>query len=211
MKLDLHVHSSERSGCARATDEEMIRAAIAVGLDGFFFTDHHRFIPPEKLLPLNQQFAPFRIFRGIEITCAGEDFLVLGVPDAGLERTDWQYPDLHQFVRERNGFIVLAHPFRYRKIIAVDCETWRPDAVEICSANTPVAERDRIRELARAWNVPTLSNTDAHSTDRLGTYFNILDENPADESALLDLLRAGRFQCHNCCEANTHPTGAAGD
>jgi len=149
MKLDLHVHSSERSGCARATDEEMIRAAIAVGLDGFFFTDHHRFIPPEKLLPLNQQFAPFRIFRGIEITCNGEDFLVLGVPDADLERTDWQYPDLHQFVRERNGFIVLAHPFRYRKIIAVDCETWRLDAVEICSANTPVAERDRIRELAR--------------------------------------------------------------
>lgn len=193
MKIDLHVHSSERSGCATATDEAMIRAAIAAGLDGFFFTDHHRFIPPEKLLPLNQQFAPFRIFRGIEITCAGEDFLILGVPDPDLERDDWQYPDLHRFVRERNGFIVLAHPFRYRKIIAVDCENYRPDAIEIYSANTPVDERDHIHELAAKWNIPTLSNSDAHSTERLGSYFNILDETPSTESAILDLLRAGRF------------------
>ena len=193
MKIDLHVHSSERSGCAIDTDEEMIRAAIAAGLDGFFFTDHHRFIPPDKLLSLNQQFAPFRVFRGIEITCDYEDFLVLGVPDAALEREDWQYPDLYQFVRERNGFIVLAHPFRYRKIIAVDCETYRPDAIEICSANTPVGERTRIQELAQAWKIPTLSNSDAHSTERLGTYFNILDETPSTESAILDSLRAGRF------------------
>jgi histidinol phosphatase-like PHP family hydrolase len=202
MKIDLHVHSSERSGCATATDEAMICAAISAGLDGFFFTDHHRFIPPEKLLPLNQQFTPFRVFRGIEITCAGEDFLVLGVPDAGLERDDWQYPDLHHFVRERNGFIVLAHPFRYREIIAVDCEAYRPDAIEICSANTPVHEQDRIRELAAKWNIPTLSNSDAHSTDRLGTYFNILDETPSTESGILDLLRAGRFRCQNCSTAN---------
>jgi len=198
MKLDLHVHSSERSGCAGATDEAMILAGIAAGLDGFFFTDHHRFIPPGKLLSLNQQFAPFRVFRGIEITCNGEDFLVLGVPDAGLERTDWQYPDLHRFVRERNGFIILAHPFRYRKIIAVDCESFRPDAIEICSANTPVDERDHIHELAAKWNIPTLSNSDAHSTERLGTYFNILDETPSTESAILNFLRAGRFRCHNC-------------
>jgi histidinol phosphatase-like PHP family hydrolase len=198
MKIDLHVHSSERSACARSTDEEQVRAAIAAGLDGFFFTDHHRFIPPGKLLSLNRQFAPFRVFRGIEITCAGEDFLVLGVADGDLARNDWQYHDLHQFVRARKGFIVLAHPFRYRKNLAVDCETYRPDAIEICSANTPVDERARIRELAQVWNIPTLSNSDAHTTARLGTFFNILDETPADEAALLDLLRAGRFQCHNC-------------
>jgi PHP family Zn ribbon phosphoesterase len=94
---------------------------------------------------------------------------VLGVPDAGLERENWQYSDLHRFVRERNGFLVLAHPFRYRNFIAADCEHYRPDAIEICSANTPVAERDRIRDLAKAWNIPTLSNSDAHSTERLGT------------------------------------------
>lgn len=202
MKLDLHVHSSERSECARATDEDMIRAAIAAGLDGFFFTDHHRFIPPVKLLLLNEQFAPFRIFRGIEITCNGEDFLVLGISAAELERIDWHYPDLHRFVRERNGFIALAHPFRYRDHIAVDCETYRPDAVEICSANTPMDARTRIQELATNWNIPTLSNSDAHSTERLGTYFNILDQTPADEVAILNVLRAGRFRHQNCFVAN---------
>lgn len=196
MKLDLHVHSSERSKCARSTDEEQVRAAIAAGLEGFFFTDHNRFIPPDKLASLNQQFSPFQIFRGIEITCTGEDFLVLGVPDADLERDDWQYTDLHRFVRERNGFIALAHPFRYRDFIAVDCEDYRPDAIEICSVNTPVTARTRISDLAKAWNIPTLSNSDAHSTERLGTYFNILDETPPDEAAILESLRNKRFRLY---------------
>jgi predicted metal-dependent phosphoesterase TrpH len=204
MKIDIHVHSSYRSACAQATDEEQVQAAIAVGLDAIVFTDHHRFVPLPQLEELNRQFAPFRIFSGIEVTCQGEDFLILGVRDTSLEgeRDQWQYPDLYRFVRERGGFIALAHPFRYRKNIATDCDRLPPDAVEICSANTPSAERPRIRALAETWQAHLLSNSDAHVTASLGTHYNILTETPADEAGLITALKAGQFRCHNGCASS---------
>ncbi len=112
MKIDLHVHSKERSVCGRASEEEQIRAAIDAGLDAIVFTDHHRLISAERLQQLNEKYAPFRIFGGIEITLDGEDVLILGVQDPALESMNWSYPSLHAFVRARGGFIALAHPFR---------------------------------------------------------------------------------------------------
>jgi predicted metal-dependent phosphoesterase TrpH len=194
MKIDLHVHSSDRSACGKSTDEEQVQAAIDAGLDVLYFTDHHAFIPVEKLQALNRQYAPFRIFGGIEISINFEDFLVLGVQEEVLVHQDWQYPDLHRYVREHKGFIILAHPFRYHPDLAVDCETYRPDAIEIFSLNTPVAEQARIQELADAWGIPTLSNSDAHASDKMGSYYNIVDETPADEQMLFEMLRARRFQ-----------------
>jgi histidinol phosphatase-like PHP family hydrolase len=195
MKIDLHVHSSERSPCGRSTDEEQVRAAIACGLDGFFFTDHHAFIEEEKLAALNRQFSPFQVFRGIEISCNEEDFLVLGVADALLAREDWLYPDLHRFVRGKDGFMVLAHPFRYHADLNLDCADYHPDAIEIRSANTPLAEQDRILRLADEWNIPVLCNSDAHFVDGFGKFYNILEAMPRDEAELLDLLRARKFRC----------------
>lgn len=136
----------------------------------------------------------FRIFRGVEISCNNEDFLILGVSDDCLAREGWDFPDLHEFVRQRNGFIILAYPFRFSQVLAEVCEVYRPDAIEIRSRNTPVNEQARIREVARAWNVPTLCNSDAHTAEHVGEFFNILDETPQDETALLNILRAGRFR-----------------
>ena len=79
MRIDLHVHSSQRSGCARSTEAEQIAAARRRGLDALAFTDHHRLVPPEHLERLNDLHAPFRIFSGIEIEVAEEHLVVLGV------------------------------------------------------------------------------------------------------------------------------------
>ena len=67
MNIDLHVHASERSKCARSSEQELIREGIRIGLDALVFTDHNRLVPPERLVELNEEFAPFRIFGGIEM------------------------------------------------------------------------------------------------------------------------------------------------
>ena len=197
MKIDLHVHSKERSACGRASEEEQIRAAMAAGLDAIVFTDHHRLAPLERLKELNDRYAPFRIFSGIEITTNGEDVLVLGLHDAALESSKWAYPDLHAFVRKHAGFIVLAHPFRYHPQVTIEVDRFVPDALEVYSRNTPQGEEDRIREIASRLGIPLLCNSDAHSTDALGTYYNILERSPSDEQEMIALLRLGRFTCHH--------------
>ncbi|MBE0699700.1 MAG: PHP domain-containing protein, partial [Anaerolineaceae bacterium] len=74
MKIDLHVHARERSTCAIDGEESQIRAAIAAGLDGIAFTDHHRLVGCDRLEVLRKHYAPFKIYTGIEITADHEDW-----------------------------------------------------------------------------------------------------------------------------------------
>jgi len=195
MKIDLHVHSKERSACGRASEEEQIRAAMAAGLDAIVFTDHHRLVPVERLKELNDRYTPFRVFGGIEINTNGEDVLVLGLHDPALESSKWTYSDLHVFVRAHGGFIILAHPFRYHPQVTIEVERFIPDALEVHSINTPVAAEGRIREIASHLEIPLLCNSDAHNPDVLGTYYNVLERAPSDEQEIWALLRSGRFTC----------------
>lgn len=195
MKIDLHVHTQERSACGKATEEQQVQAAIAAGLDAIAFTDHHRLAPLERLEALNQQYAPFHIYGGIEITAQGEDFLVLGMRHPDLESPDWSYPALHRFVRQHDGYIVMAHPFRYRAKIELDIEQYIPDAIEARSPNTPADREVHIREIAALLGVPVMFNSDAHTTERLGTYYLELEDFPANEKELIACLKAEKFQC----------------
>jgi len=198
IKIDLHVHSSDRSPCGRANDDEQIRAAIAAGLDAIVFTDHHRLVPENRLEMLNHKYAPFRIFGGVEIWC-GEDLLVIGSRNPLLEQDGWQYPDLYCLAEREGAFLALAHPFRHRDKIIIDCVKYPPGAVEICSINTPTDAKPRIRQLAQKWGIPTLCNSDAHAPEFLGSHYNFLDGNPADTESLVALLQAGKFRCNNGC------------
>ncbi|MGD9002528.1 MAG: PHP-associated domain-containing protein [Anaerolineae bacterium] len=193
MKIDLHVHTRERSPCAHSPMERMIRAAIDSGLDGMVISDHDRLVPSERLSDLNAKYAPFRIFGGIEVTLAGEHALVLGVRDARLETRWWTYPDLHAFVEGREGFLALAHPFRFGKGIEVDIARFPPHALEIHSHNTPRRAEPYIQALAAALNLPLLSNSDAHYVGEIGVYYNALREAPDDVQGLVTLLKAGAF------------------
>jgi histidinol phosphatase-like PHP family hydrolase len=194
MKIDLHVHTVERSACAHASEDEQIAAAIERGLDALVFTDHVRLVPRGRLEELNQTYAPFRIFGGIEITVREkEDVLVLGIHDPALESRDWTYPDLHTFVRERGGWIAVAHPFRYHPTINLDVGGFLPDALEGCSINIPPSEQPHIREVVRVLGIRVVCNSDAHNTRHIGVGYNLLEETPVDEAALAYLLRTGAF------------------
>jgi PHP family Zn ribbon phosphoesterase len=89
----------------------------------------------------------------------------------------------------------MAHPFRYHKNIELDIERYTPDAIEIRSPNTPVEAESRIREIADRLDMPVLYNSDAHSTERIGTYYLQLHDHPANEQELIACLKAGRFEC----------------
>jgi predicted metal-dependent phosphoesterase TrpH len=183
-RYDFHVHASERSACARVTEKQQITAAIQAGLTGIAFTDHHKLIPPHHLEELNNHYAPLKIFTGIEITADHEDWLVYGINDPRLEQAAWTYPDLYQFVRSRQGLIVLAHPFRYQPSLRVDISQFLPDGIELHSRNTPVSFESQILALAQANHMHTFSNSDAHLSGDIGKYFNVHSEAIVDDQHL---------------------------
>lgn len=194
MSIDLHVHTQERSLCARSPEEAQIQAAISCGLDAVAITDHDRLVPEERLAYLNAKYAPFCIFGGIEVSLHTEHVLVLGIHDATLERRGWTYCDLHRFVEEENGFLALAHPFRFNADLGIDIEQCTPHAMEVRSCNTPRRAEDRIRQAAARLGIPLLANSDAHHVDKIGPYYNVLNRIPADEEDLVRLLKEGAFK-----------------
>jgi histidinol phosphatase-like PHP family hydrolase len=204
LKVDLHVHAKERSACGRSGEEEMIQAAIAFGLDGLAFTDHHRLVPLDRLEALNREYAPFRVFGGIEVTVTeGEDVLVLGVRDSVLETRDWSYSELFACARRCGGFLILAHPFRYHDEIDIDMERYPPDAIEVHSKNTGVCDESQIRAVLTRLGLLPLYNSDAHHADHVGIYYNRLARAPKDERDLVEVLKKGDYTCHGMEERIT--------
>jgi predicted metal-dependent phosphoesterase TrpH len=194
VKIDLHVHARERSYCAHSSEQRLIEAAIAAGLDALVLTDHDRLVPREHLAELNARYAPFRLFGGIEVSTESEHVLVLGVCHPVLECKDWSYADLQTFVKKQGGFLAIAHPFRWGNLDA-DLEEHPPDALEVHTRNTPGWAEARIRDLAARHDLVLLCNTDAHHARQLGEYYNVLLGDPADEAELLRLLRRGPVAC----------------
>jgi hypothetical protein len=207
MKADLHVHSREGSPCGQAGEEEMIRAAMAAGLDGLCFTDHHRLAPYERLEELRRRYAPFRVFGGVEVGVEGEDVLVYGCSDPDLELEGWTWPELWKLVRSYDAFAAVAHPFRFRPRILIDILTYPPDALEVHSLTIGPNAEERIRHIAGERGLLLLANSDAHRTEVVGTYYNDLDGNPANERELIELLRRGRYTC----EVNSESPAARPD
>jgi predicted metal-dependent phosphoesterase TrpH len=193
MKVDLHVHTKERSPCGRSSAVEQIQAAVSAGLGAIAFTDHCQLPPFEEIARFNDEYAPLRILVGIEITVNGEDVIVVGVHHPLIVTEKWEYPRLHGFVRAQGGFIALAHPFRFHPDITIPIHTFPPDAIEVCSSNTPRHVAEQIVEVAQRLGIPVLSNSDAHATDALGKYYNLLDNEPTCEVELMNLIKGGQF------------------
>ncbi|HUW81551.1 MAG TPA: PHP domain-containing protein [Phycisphaerae bacterium] len=195
MKIDLHVHTAERSACGQSGEEDVIRAAVQYGLDALAFTDHHCLIPHGRAAELSEKFAPFRVFGGIEMTVSDEDFIVLAVHDASLEQQDWDYAALHAFVRERGGFIFLAHPFRYHESITVPIEAYPPDGIELRSANTAPEDEPAVRQLIDRLGCRSIYTSDAHLAEHVGVCHVELDRAASDERELVELLGGGMYRC----------------
>jgi len=191
MKIDLHVHSRERSACSRASLAEMVAAAIAVGLDGIAVTDHERLVPAEELAELNRRHAPFRIFRGIERHIP-EDVVVLGVDDPELETAN-DYGQLVGLARRHGGYVILAHPYRYGDAVAMPVDEFPPDAVELHSLNTGAEDEPRILALAGRLGARAIVASDAHDTANVGAYHLELARRVGTDAELVAELRRGAF------------------
>lgn len=198
MKIDLHVHDSERSVCSKSSEEEQIKAAIEFGLDGLIFTDHNVLTPLERIEELNNKYKPFKIFGGIEIEMQDthEHILVLGLHDRILQEKKWVYEELYLYVRKNDGYIAFAHPFRYRNFIKENLEKFVPDSIEIHSTNIGIDDTQRIKQLADKLNTNLIGDSDSHHYTKVGIYCNDLIKEPKNEKELIEMLKNGEYKIY---------------
>jgi predicted metal-dependent phosphoesterase TrpH len=186
--LDLHVHFKRRERHTEHLAEAQVEAAVAKGLDGIAFTEHHQFLPADELTRLRDKYPEFKIYSGVEVTC-GEDWLVYGLHDERLCQRWTDYIELWHFVQRHGGAICLAHPFRRRDTLRfASTRATNPHGMESRSTNTPVRAYKKIMKTASDWDCLVLQNSDAHKPRHVGAWFNCWDFLPDSDRALAHLI-----------------------
>jgi hypothetical protein len=201
MLIDLHVHTSRYSGCARSFPEEMVHAGIQAGLDGLVITEHGVIWGADEFAALQHQFAEIKLFRGVELSDGdANDFLIYGIDDlaaAGIS-TDMSPSIAYtiQRVHAAGGAVVLAHPFRYGPDVPPAAYSPGVDAVEVMSCNMLRYLDERVPPLPHELEVPAVSSSDGHVAEQVGCFATRFARPIEDDADLAAALRAGKYSLY---------------
>jgi DNA polymerase (family 10) len=121
LRGDLHTHTHWSADGKNSLDE-MVRAAIARGYEYYAVTDHSHYLregrleaQAEEIAALQEDVAPFRILRGVEVNIKADG--TLDMPDEQLATLDWVVASVHA-ARQKNPlervFSAMENPY-------VDC------------------------------------------------------------------------------------------
>jgi len=195
MKIDLHCHTARFSPCGLSAPEDVIEAAIAVGLDGIVLTEHDVFWPEEDLRRLNECYPSIAVFGGAEVSTPEGHLLIYGTTDPRIADCDLSLPDLLELTDAADWFRAIAHPFRFDRDEGrlLRLSHLALDAVEVASMNTDRAAARMADRLARVGAFPGFAASDAHVADNVGRYYTVFDDVIQTEADLVRALRSGRF------------------
>ncbi len=195
MLIDMHVHSSGISHCAKKDALGMIEDSVAAGLDGFVLCNHYtkKYVEATEIAEFDERYTNeyreakkigdalgFRVFFGIEVTmtfCCDVHMLIYGVDDEFHKRHtklyDMSVRELYEAVKDEGGILVQAHPMRKNKNLLVDHRYI--DAVELNShIKYDGPHTDFLCDYARKHGLFVTSGGDYHADTRrtfCGVYF----------------------------------------
>lgn len=178
--------------------EELVRAAIGLGLDAIAVTDHGRIEGAEVTRELGER-EGLSVFRGVEVYTGEGDMLVYGV-----------YEDIQPFesagelawwVHERGGAVVAAHPFRggfglgaRTRGFPADDVLARVDAVETLNGADSSEARALAVGAAERMGLPGVGGSDAHHAQDVGRCVTVFDKPLDDEGTFVEEILAGRVR-----------------
>jgi predicted metal-dependent phosphoesterase TrpH len=179
MKFDLHMHTRRYSHDAVSDPFDLIRAALAAGLDGIVITEHDRLWPEEELESLRAAAPSLVVLAGVEITGLGGDVLCYGVSDLSRLPRGTPWPELCREVLRQGGIPVAAHPNRWGQPFEKIVREENPalGGIEVMSKNMDDELRAGAQQLlGRFPHFAQLGNSDSHEPETVGccyTEFNV--------------------------------------
>ncbi len=191
LRGDMHMHTTVSDG--RDPPDRVVLAAHERGLDFIAVTDHDSFEGAIRARRAAEGMGlDIIVVVGNEVRTTRGDVLVYcagKVPDR-LPRDPLELVD---YMHEEGCLVVPAHPFdKRRKGVGDLVYEARWDAIEVFNAHSDPFSNRRAQEAARELGLPGLANSDAHIADAVGSAYNIVEAEDADEEAILRAIRGGR-------------------
>ena len=187
--IDMHVHTFPASRCSRLKVPELLSKASAVGLDGVCITDHNSFNGGREALKLQEAY-DVKVFLGIEVDTRDGQVLIFGVE----EDIPIYLPvvEILDFVHERGGVVVAAHPFRPFIGLGDLVYEVELDGIEVLNPNCTPDENFKAKTAAEILKIAGIGGSDAHIKERLGTVATSFEKEIEDEEDLIFSIKERR-------------------
>ncbi len=222
--VDMHVHTVRGASDSSLTPEQLTEAARRIGLTGVNICEHDRVWDVRQIEEFRQQSGLF-VSRGMEVSTDMGHMIVIGLDSylPGIRKAT----ELRRAVDEAAGFMIVAHPFRHFfdpihfrrdgrppfEMTPEEAAERMPvfrlvDDLEVANGGCTPQENQFALRVARLLGRRGIGASDCHSTQGVGCFVTVFEEELCDPSAslragqahMLELLRVGRYRA---CEGLT--------
>lgn len=219
-KYEMHLHTNTCSACGVSSGEELVKTAKEKGYTGIVITNHfyHGNTAISRKIPWKEFVGAYKddylstkkagekcgveVIFGIEEGYGkGKEALIYGIsPELLIDTPEFlnmRIEEMSKFVRENNGFIVAAHPFRDREYIAeprkAPDETLF-DAIEAYNHGNSFEDNNLAENFCTRTGLPRISGGDVHSIYGIGNAGLAFHERITNSEQLVTALKAGNYK-----------------
>jgi len=207
--VDMHVHTTRGAADSSLTPDQLIEEAHRIGLTGINLTEHDRLWDPYLLKEFRERSGLF-VSQGMEVSTDMGHMIVVGLETyvPGIRRA----VELRRVLDEVGGFMIVAHPFRHFFDPVHFRRDGRPpfdmtpeeaaekmpvfkivDELEVCNGGCTPQENQFALRVARALGKQGIGASDCHSTNGVGYFTTVFEEEIRDQAHMLELLHGRRF------------------
>ncbi len=208
--VDMHVHTVRGAADSSLTPDQLIEEARRMGLSGVNISEHDRVWEPHLLEEFRQRSGLF-VSRGMEVSTDMGHMIAIGLSGyvPGIRRA----AELRKVLDDLGGFMIVAHPFRHFfdpihfrrdgrppfEMTPEEAAEKMPvfsivDEIEVANGGSTPRENQFALMVARALGKRGTGASDCHSTNGVGYYVTVFEEELRDQGHMLELLRAKRFR-----------------
>jgi predicted metal-dependent phosphoesterase TrpH len=169
IQADLHIHtecSSDSSINPKTLVEQLYShptiKAVAI-------TDHDKMEGYFNVLKLASAYRDVLIIPGMEVTTPEGDMIVLGITE--LPPKPWNVKDVIDFSKERDGVVIVAHPYREYGLGSL-AKNYPVGAIEVLNGGTQPNLNNLAENLAREMGLPSVAGSDARNVEDLWSVYS---------------------------------------
>ncbi len=207
--IDMHLHTTRGASDSMLNPDDLIAEATRVGLTGVNITEHDRMWETWDLAPFRKQHDHIFVSNGMEVSTDMGHILAIGLNgyQSGIRRLE----KLRQVADELGAFLVVAHPFRHFfdpvhfKREGKEPFNLMPEqaaklpvfqlvhGIEVLNGcNTP-RENYFALQVAKTLGKPGTGGSDAHSTQGIGYFTAVFEEDLESQAHMVEQMHKGRF------------------
>lgn len=194
VRIDMHLHTTRYSPCARLPVERLLEIVPDLPVDGLVITEHDILWPAEEVAELQSQVdGTFRFFKAVEVSTDVGHILAYNLRDDRDLEVGMPLSELAAIARDHEATLVMAHPGRFTALVPEGPPAaWQQiAAVEVMSNNIVEDMIPIVEQAVTALKKPHVANSDAHDEEIVGIYATEFPRMPANEAELARMIAEG--------------------